>query len=458
MIKDHAGMIAVMMWGIDIVMPALACVLAYLIYPNFNPVPEAYYQAMLACTLMSSLAFPHLSLNRGWRGDSIGSEIQAVSIAVLVVFLALAILGVATNTAHEYSRVWFLIWVFLTWAGLTTYRALLRLFLRWLRSHGFNQRHIVLIGEGQALQNVIATISSTPWIGYQISGIFCDDESTALPVGYSITGSTSEAAAFSHDKGVDQIWLAMALKQEEKLSKLLYLLRHTTADVRYVPDIFGFRLFNHSVSTVAGLPVINLSTSPMDGFNRFIKAVEDKVLASLIIFLIAPLMVLIAIGVKLTSRGPVFYRQSRVGWNGSEINLIKFRSMPVDAEGQSGPIWASSDDGRATAFGAFLRKTSLDELPQFFNVLMGDMSIVGPRPERPVFVEKFKEEIPDYMKKHVVKAGITGWAQVNGWRGNTDLHKRIEHDLYYIKNWSLFFDLKIIVLTIFHGFKHKNAY
>ena len=196
----------------------------------------------------------------------------------------------------------------------------------------------------------------------------------------------------------------------------------------------------------------------MDGANRYIKALEDKLLAALILIIISPLLIILALGVKLSSKGPIFYRQERVTWYGKNFHMYKFRSMPVAAENDTGAVWAKAGENRATPFGAFLRKTSLDELPQFWNVLKGDMSIVGPRPERPVFVDKFKDEIPGYMQKHKVKAGITGWAQVNGWRGDTDLNKRIEHDLHYIENWSLWMDIKIIFLTIFKGFIHKNAY
>jgi putative colanic acid biosynthesis UDP-glucose lipid carrier transferase len=169
-------------------------------------------------------------------------------------------------------------------------------------------------------------------------------------------------------------------------------------------------------------------------------------------------MLLIAIGVKLSSRGPVFYRQERVGWNNRKFIMLKFRSMPVEAESKTGPVWAKPGEKRATRFGALLRKTSLDELPQLINVLKGDMSLVGPRPERPDFVEVFKEQVPNYMKKHMVKAGITGWAQVNGWRGDTDLKQRIEHDLYYIQHWSVWFDLEIALRTLVFGFVSKNAY
>jgi putative colanic acid biosynthesis UDP-glucose lipid carrier transferase len=204
--------------------------------------------------------------------------------------------------------------------------------------------------------------------------------------------------------------------------------------------------------------VINLSASPIVGLKRLLKAAEDYVLATVLLVLASPLLLAIATAVKLTSPGPVLYRQVRLTRDGRPFQMLKFRSMPVRAEADSGPVWAKPGEQRATAVGAFLRRTSLDELPQLFNVLAGHMSIVGPRPERPVFVERFKHEVPGYMRKHLVKAGITGWAQVNGWRGDTGLAERIEHDLYYIENWSLWLDLKIILLTPLKGLVHQNAY
>jgi len=229
-------------------------------------------------------------------------------------------------------------------------------------------------------------------------------------------------------------------------------------DIRLIPDLYGLHLINHSISTISGMSVINLSVTPMDGLNRWIKAAEDKILASLILIFTSPLLLLLGIVVKLSSPGPVIYAQERVSWNGKMFLMYKFRTMPACAEQATGPVWASRGERRATPVGAFLRKTSIDELPQFWNVLKGDMSIVGPRPERPVFVEQFRDEIPRYMQKHKVKGGITGWAQVNGWRGDTDLEKRIEHDIFYIDNWSLWLDLKIIFFTAFRGMVHPHAY
>jgi putative colanic acid biosynthesis UDP-glucose lipid carrier transferase len=254
------------------------------------------------------------------------------------------------------------------------------------------------------------------------------------------------------------VWIALPLRAEARIRDLLESLRRHSVQVRFVPDIFNFTLLHHSMTEIAGLPVINLTESPLEGGNLFLKKLEDVVLSLVILLVASPLMLLIAIGVKLSSRGPVFYRQERVTWNGERFHIVKFRTMPIGVEADSGPVWSSRDERRATRFGAFLRRTSLDELPQFFNTLRGEMSVVGPRPERPEFVERFKQEIPGYMQKHLVKAGITGWAQVNDFRGDTDVQERIQCDLYYIENWSLWFDLRIIALTLVHVLRSRNAH
>ena len=243
---------------------------------------------------------------------------------------------------------------------------------------------------------------------------------------------------------IDQVWIALPLRADARIRELLLQLRRHSVEVRLVPDIFNFALLNHSMTEVAGLPVINLTESPISGVNRLIKGAEDFVLSLLLLIVASPSMLLIALGVKLTSRGPVFYSQERVSVERPPLQDAEFRTMPVDAEAATGPVWASPGEHRATPFGAFLRRSSLDELPQLINVLKGDMSLVGPRPERPEFVEQFRQQIPGYMQKHLVKAGITGWAQVNDLRGDTDLTRRIEYDLYYIDNWSFMFDLRIL--------------
>ena len=258
--------------------------------------------------------------------------------------------------------------------------------------------------------------------------------------------------------GLDQVWIALPLKDEERIRALLDDLRDFPVQICFVPDIYSFNLLHHSFSEIAGLPVINLTDTPLSGWKELIKTVEDYVFSAVLLILMAPLLLVIAIIIKLTSPGPVFYRQERVTWNGAYFPMLKFRTMPVEAEAASGPVWARAGEPRATPFGRFLRRTSLDELPQFINVLKGEMSIVGPRPERPQFVDEFRKQIPGYMQKHLVKGGITGWAQVNDLRGDTDLAARIQYDLYYIENWSLLFDLRIMALTVFKIFNSRHAY
>jgi len=424
-------------------------------------IPTRYIIVLVLTVLLTAALFPLFSVYRAWRGASILEEMKLVTLGWLAVAFTLAALALMTKTGAEFSRMWVGVWLLIGWMAMVAYRILSRLLLRWMRSKGYNQRQIVIVGAGDLATQVAHRVNSASWTGLEIVGFFSDDSasgSNAAADEPPILGGLSELSKFLASHGIDQVWIAMPLKEEDTVKTVLHQLRHSTADIRFIPDIFGFQLLNHSITDVAGLPVINLSVTPMDGVNRLLKAVEDQVLAFIILVFTSPVMLLIALGIKLSSKGPVFYRQERVSWNGEPFVMLKFRSMPVGSEANTGPIWAKKGQQRATWFGSLLRKTSLDELPQFINVLRGEMSIVGPRPERAIFVDQFKDEIPDYMKKHMVKAGITGWAQVNGWRGDTDLKKRVEHDIYYIEHWSVGFDLKIILMTLIRGFMHRNAY
>jgi len=246
------------------------------------------------------------------------------------------------------------------------------------------------------------------------------------------------------------------------MKELLYDLRHLTVNIKLIPDIFGFSILNHSMTEIAGLPAVNLSDTPMGGANRVIKELEDRLLAFIIILLISPVLLCISVAIKLTSSGPILFKQKRHGWDGRVINIYKFRTMNSHTDSDNTITQASRNDSRVTRLGRFLRKTSLDELPQFYNVLQGRMSIVGPRPHAVEHNELYKDKVNKYMLRHMVKPGITGWAQINGLRGETNtldkMKKRVEYDLYYIENWSLWFDVKIIFLTMIKGFVHKNAY
>jgi len=458
-LKSHSSALNAILHALDWLGIILAAWVANRAYLGSWDLSTAYSYVIGVVVLLAALLFPLFNLYRTWRGASIFDEVRVITLGWSLVLFLLLTFVFTTQTGDQFSRGWIGTWAMLGWAVLIGDRILLRLGLRWLRSQGFNQRHIVVVGSSSLGGEVVRRLVKSPWMGLHVTGFFCTEVIASGSKAYRVplVEGTEEIAAFVEKAGIDQVWIAMPFKDEDKVKDILYKLRHSTVDIRYVPDIFGFRMMNHSISEVAGLPVMDISVSPMDGTNRVIKALEDKVLASLILLLISPLMAFIALGVKLSSSGPVFYRQERVGWNGELFMMLKYRSMPVNVEG-AGVQWGGAKNKPVTSFGIFLRKTSLDELPQFINVLKGEMSIVGPRPERPMFVEKFKDEIPDYMKKHLVKAGITGWAQINGWRGDTDLAKRIEHDLYYIENWSFWFDLRIILLTVFKGFINKNAY
>lgn len=394
---------------------------------------------------IAAILFAALPANvyRSWRAAQLPAMLSGVAGCWMTIVGLILLWLFVVKAANEFSRIWFVVWAFTALALLWIERCVMYLFLRFLRRRGFNLRHIALVGDGPAAKNLEQQLELAGWSGYSI----------ALAIKHIDDASLAQLQMAQ----VDEVWLALPLSDELVIRKVLDALRHSTASIRFVPDLFAMRLINHGVTDVLGIPMFDLSTSPMTGVNQLLKWCEDKIVSALILLLISPLMLLLAIGVKLSSPGPIFYRQERIGLNNKPFNMLKFRSMPIDTE-SAGVKWGGSAAKATTTFGQFIRRTSLDELPQFLNVLKGDMSIVGPRPERPVFVEQFKEEIPDYMKKHLVKAGITGWAQVHGWRGDTDLKTRIEYDLFYIENWSLWLDFKIIVMTIFKGFVNKNAY
>jgi putative colanic acid biosynthesis UDP-glucose lipid carrier transferase len=425
-------------------------------------VPENYLLAIIISVVLTALVFPLFTIYRIWRGSSVLTEIKNLTFAWVMVALILAFLAFVTKSGADYSRLWMGTWFASGWIALVGSRVLLRYVLRYLRSSGFNHRHIVIVGTGDQAAIVADRLQKSTWFGLEISALFSSGQiSEHLPSWFKdkkIITDYEELLRHVNDNDVDQVWISLPHSEEKTIREVINVLSDSTAEIRYVPDIFEYQLMHHSLSEVAGVPVVNISYSAIDGANKLVKTMEDYILASVLLIFASPLMALIAIGVKLSSPGPVLYRQKRVGWNGREFTMLKFRSMPVEAERESGPVWASKMDNRATPFGSFLRKTSMDELPQLLNVLRGEMSLIGPRPERPMFVEQYKDEVPHYNKKHLVKAGVTGWAQVHGWRGNTCLHTRIEHDLYYIENWSLWLDIKIIVMTLFRGLIHKNAY
>jgi putative colanic acid biosynthesis UDP-glucose lipid carrier transferase len=443
----------------DVVLVIGGGMLAYAL--RFRRVPDAlplsYVAVIVIAALLAALLFPLLGVYRSWRARGLRAPAGQVLLGWIAVFVLILLMLVLVKENDLLSRWWMGLWFLSTAAALLLLRVGMYTLLHALRARGYNLRKAVIVGCGAQAQALLHRARDPAWAGFEVAAVF-DPGMDACEVGGVAAQPLDGLGAYVADNAIDEVWISLPLAQSALLEPVLAQLRNSTANVRYVPDMFGLFLLNHGVTEVLATPMLDLTATPMQGFNRAFKRAEDVLLSLLILLLISPLLLTIALAVKLTSRGPVLYRQSRLTWSGKEFHMLKFRSMPVDAEQNSGAVWANMNDGRATRVGSFLRRTSLDELPQFINVLKGDMSIVGPRPERPVFVEQFKDQIPGYMQKHMVKAGITGWAQVNGWRGNSDLGQRIEHDLYYIEHWSLAFDLRIIALTLVRGFVNKNAY
>ncbi|MFN3597681.1 MAG: undecaprenyl-phosphate glucose phosphotransferase [Rubricoccaceae bacterium] len=367
----------------------------------------------------------------------------------------------------SFSRLHLLLFGVLSSAALVGLRFAIYTALRRARLRGRNVRHVLIVGAGRAGKRLAESFRQFPWMGIEVRG-FLDDrgpEAVAEIAGGApdfppYLGRVDDIADVLDRLGdVHLVYTALPLSAAAKIEAVAEAVATRTAHLCLVPDLFHLDLLlNSRVSDVDGLPVIHLIDEAPFNFARFAKRAIDIGFSAAVLVLLAPLMAVIAVAVKLSSPGPVLYRQTRMGLNGQTFEMLKFRSMPVDAEAKTGAVWSRPGENRATRVGAFLRRTSLDELPQFRNVLRGDMSVVGPRPERPVFIEGFRREIPRYMLRHKMKAGITGWAQVNGWRGNTSLEKRIEYDLYYIQNWTLALDLKIMAMTVTKGFVHENAH
>jgi Undecaprenyl-phosphate glucose phosphotransferase len=428
--------------------------------PVYRGIPDSYpYLILLALILVVwGMAFKAFGLYRPRRISSHFAEVrdiaQACSLAVLIL-VALTFFF----KQYEFSRVVILyFWIF-SILSVSLIRSSFREVLRILRRRGYNLRHILIVGEGVLARKVIERIHARPELGLHIRGLLVGD---SRMVGEQVEGLTAlgtyeQAGEVVGELSIDRVFIAIPLETYGRMEGILRSLEDGIADINVVPDLYQYMTLRGGVEEFDGLPLISLQDSPTFGWSLVGKRVIDIVLASVALLITGPLLLLVAAIIKLTSPGPVLYRQERMGLDGRTFQMLKFRSMQTDAEDDTGPVWAARGDGRRTVIGTLLRRTSLDELPQLFNVLKGEMSLVGPRPERPVFIEEFRKQIPRYMLRHKVKAGLTGWAQVNGWRGDTSIEKRIECDLFYIENWSLFFDLRILCLSLWKGFIHKNA-
>jgi exopolysaccharide biosynthesis polyprenyl glycosylphosphotransferase len=454
----------------DVVASNLAMICAWLLRFDMELIPVtkgqqdlwSYLHLLPIVTIVFPLAFAVQGLYRirPTRGRAEEAAAVAIGSVVATIILSGVLLWVRPAQSHivPYSRAALAIFVvcaiILTIAGRTVVRAIVE------RRHraGKDLDRVLIAGNGELARAVYERMNiHRDQLGFRIVGYLrngSDEEIAGVPC----LGSVAEAEAVVREHQIEHVFVAMPHASSEAMMLLLDRLVRNCVSIHVVPDLLQFMVLRARVEDLDGLPTINLSDTPLEGWSRFVKRAFDLAVAGVSLVALSPIMLLTALAIRLEDRGPVFYRQVRMGLDGKPFRILKFRSMKIDAETVSGAVWAEKDDPRRTRVGRLIRAWSIDELPQLWNVLVGEMSVIGPRPERPEFVEQFRGEFPHYMLRHKVRAGITGWAQVHGWRGNTSIRMRIEHDLYYIENWSLLLDVKILFLTVLHGLRHENAY
>lgn len=466
MLKQKRQLFEFMFMGADILAVSIAWILAYWFrflsglveidkgVPDFT----SYLSQLLVIWVIWAFTFKKMKMYQPMRGKKKLWEVfQLARATTLAVLILIAVTYLFREKSVPFSRLVFVYFGLFAFVLTLAHRLLIRATLRELRRKGYNLRYLLIVGTGQVASDIIKRVRRHRELGIQIVGCLAKDGiETVGPAGAPIIGYYGDLKKLLTTMDIDQVVIALPLEDNHFLPKVIEDLKNSTVDVKIVPDVYQFISAGGSIEEFEGLPVISVQESPIEGVNMFLKRMLDVAISLFALVALSPLLTLISLLIKFTSRGSVLYVQERVSLDGTRFPIYKFRTMTVDAE-EEGPQWSTKKDPRTTSIGKFLRAWSLDELPQLWNVLNGDMSIVGPRPERPYFIHEFKEKIPLYMLRHKVPAGITGWAQVNGWRGDTSLDKRIEYDLYYLKNWSLFFDLKIIFLTLIRGLRNKSV-
>lgn len=420
---------------------------------------ETYFGALIMIVPMYMIMYSSLNMYKSKRYSSAFREvldiIRANTIGVILFFVALYIIN-----EPNFSRSMIIIFGLInTWAMVLS-RGLIRLILRNVRRKGYNIKYILLVGYSRAAEEYIDRIMANPEWGYVVRAILDDTVPAGTRYrGVQVVGRIDNLQVVLPENKLDEIAITLSLRDYDRLEEIVGLCEKSGVHTKFVPDYNSVIPTKPYTEDLYGLPVINIRRVPLTNtMNWVIKRLVDIVGSLVAIVLFSPIMIVSAILIKLTSPGPIIFSQERVGLHNKTFKMYKFRTMRVQDEKEEKKAWTVKDDPRVTGIGRILRRTSMDEVPQFFNILKGDMSLIGPRPERPFFVEKYKEEIPRYMVKHQVRPGLTGWAQVNGYRGDSSIRKRIDHDIYYIENWSIGFDIKIIFLTFFKGFINKNAY
>ncbi len=472
-IKPYASQFAFLARVVDSTLIVLT--VGIVLHLNGVKLSSDYWIVGLVGGLLHQVLADFTEIYRSWRSETLWSEARQVFVCWTIGFVAIFAGGQFFSSVDSLF-VWPLYaqWFALALTSMLSWRLVARIGLRGLRRNGFNTRTAAIVGTGALAEQVAARLTHATWTGYKIYGFFDDrqanhpitgscrrDKSDLSVAARATVGNFDLLVELAEQGKLDSVYIALPMRAEERIQELLDRLSNSTAAVYVVPDVFVFELLHARSINLNGIPAYGLIGEPMRGLNGWIKRLEDVVISCVILTLISPLLLLISLAVKLTSRGPVIFKQKRYGMDGKPIDVWKFRTMRVMENGADFRQ-ATRNDPRITAVGAFLRKTSLDELPQFINVLQGSMSIVGPRPHAVAHNEEFRKQIKSYMRRHKIKPGITGWAQINGWRGETDtlekMEKRIEHDLHYIHHWSVWWDLKIIAKTVFKGFVGKDVY
>ncbi|RME57497.1 MAG: undecaprenyl-phosphate glucose phosphotransferase [Candidatus Dadabacteria bacterium] len=467
MLKEKRRLFEFILMGFDVATATISWLLAYwirfysgwIVVDKGIPDIKPYLSLIFFIWLIWPFAFKWMGLYRPMRGVRRIKELLLLFNAntfALLLFIA------ATYLFREkivpYSRLVFILFWALSVVLTSLERVVLRKILMEMRRRGYNLRYMLIVGSGNLAGDIASRVRLHRELGIQLVGCLSKTGKESKGTkGIPVLGKYEELGKILQEKPIDQVIIALPMEENHYFPLIMEQIGDSLVDVRVVPDLHRYVSLRGAIEEFEGLPVICLRESPIEGANRIIKRAVDLGVASLGLIIFSPVMLIIAVIIKLTSRGPVFYSQERVSVDGTSFKILKFRTMYTDAE-RDGPGWTKPNDKRVTPVGAWLRKWSLDELPQLINVLRGEMSIVGPRPERPVFIEEFRKRVPRYMLRHKVPAGMTGWAQVNGWRGDTSIDKRIEYDLYYIENWSLLLDLKIMFLTLFKGLRNRNAY
>jgi Undecaprenyl-phosphate glucose phosphotransferase len=467
MFKRHHQLFTALRVLLDLAIVAVAFWGAYSIRfgsPVSFPYSELPDQRETLLIALVSLVIWPLSLRaaglyRPQRQKSVLDEIFGVFKGTLYAALMLVAVTYFWRD-NRYSRAALLIFTGLSFVGVAVVRFVFKGVLQFVRRRGFNLRYVLVLGAGRLARQVIEAVDLHRELGFRVIGCLSLTQKRvgSTVSGVPVVGTLRDLRGLLLSRGVDQVLVALPSRAHNRLPRIMEVLSDTTVDVKLVPDVYQYATLFGGLEEWGGLPIVNLQSIGVLGLNAILKRVFDVVFSSLFLLVLSPLMLALAVLAKLGSHGPALFQQERVGLDGKPFQMLKFRTMRVDAEDESGPVFARDGDPRVTLLGQWLRRASLDELPQLFNVLSGDMSLVGPRPERAVFIEQFRRRIPRYQLRHMVKAGMTGWAQVNGLRGNTSIEKRVEYDLYYIEHWSILLDLKILARTVAFGFLSRNAY